>query len=277
VNVGGATLTVDQGAGPSTSACTYSLVPASRSVGASGEEVNVDVRVATGCAWSASSRAGWITVRSGDSGTGNGSVRLVVAANTSQSARTGTVVIASATFTIEQAGAQACSYTIRPTYYNAGRGPDDVRIDVHSTGTCPWSATSSATWVSVSEGATGMGNGRVRLLVQPNSGAPRTTTLTIAGELFMLSQEGACQATIKPTYYNAGAGPDDVRVQVKVSESCSWTSSSPVPWATITEGAAQSGDANVRIRIDANAGAARSAILIIAGERFTLTQEASRR
>ena len=35
--------------------------------------------------------------------------------------------------------------------------------------------------------------------VQPNSGAPRTTTLTIAGELFMLSQEGACQATIKPT------------------------------------------------------------------------------
>ena len=73
VNVGGATLTVDQGAGPSTPACTYSLVPASRSVGAPAEEVNVDVRVATGCAWSASSRAGWITVRSGDSGTGNGS------------------------------------------------------------------------------------------------------------------------------------------------------------------------------------------------------------
>ena len=122
-----------------------------------------------------------------------------------------------------------------------------------------------------------MGNGSVRLLVQPNSGAPRTTTLTIAGEPFMLSQEGACQATLKPTYYNAGAGPDDVRVQVKVSENCSWTSSSPVPWATITEGAARSGDANVRIRLDANAGAARSAILIIAGERFTLTPEASRK
>ena len=277
VNVGGATLTVDQGAGPSTPACIYSLVPASRSVGAPAGEVNVDVRVATGCAWSASSRAGWITVRSGDSGTGNGSVGLVVATNTSQSARTGTVVIASATFTIEQAGAQACSYTIKPTYYNAGRGPDDVKIDVQSTGTCPWSATSSATWVSVSEGATGMGNGSVRLLVQPNSGAPRSTTLTIAGEPFLLSQEGACQATLKPTYYNAGAGPDDVRVQVKVSDSCSWTSSSPVPWATITEDAARSGDANVRIRIDANAGAARSAILIIAGERFTLTQEASRK
>ena len=164
--------------------------------------------------------------------------------------------VGGATLTVEQAGAQPCSYTINPTYYNAGRGPDDVKIDVRSTGECPWSAMSSASWVSVTEGATGMGNGSVRLRVQANSGEPRTTTLTIAGEPFTLSQEGACQATLKPTYYNAGAGPDDVRVQVKASNDCAWTSSSPVPWAIITEGAAQSGNANVRIRVDANPGAA---------------------
>jgi hypothetical protein len=51
----------------------------------------------------------------------------------------------------------------------------------------------------------------------------------------------------------------------------------PMPWATFTEGAAGSGNANVRIRIEANPGAARRAILIIAGERFTLTQEASKK
>ena len=186
-------------------------------MGASAEDVTVEVRAANGCAWSASSRAGWITVRSGDSGTGNGSVRLAVATNTTQLARTGTVVIASATFTIDQAGAQACSYTIKPTYYNAGRGPDDVRIEVRSASGCAWSATSSAGWLSVTEGATGIGNGSVRLLVQANSGGARTTTLIIAGEPFTLSQEGACQATLKPTYYNAGPGPDDIRVQVKVN------------------------------------------------------------
>ena len=84
------------------------------------------------------------------------------------------------------------------------------------------------------------------------------------------------RATLKPTDYNTQSGPDDVKVQVKVSESCSWTTSSPVSWATITEGAA-SGNANVRIRVDANPGAARSATLIIAGERFTLTQEAPKK
>ena len=278
VRIGGATLTVEQGAGSSTPTCAYSLAPVNRSVGASAEEVTVEVRATSGCAWSASSRAGWITVRSGDSGSGNGSVRLAIATNTSPSARIGTAAIAGVTFTIEQASAEVCSYTIQPTYYNAGRGADDVRIGVRSTSACHWAATSSATWVSITEGATGMGNGSVRLLVQANSGEPRTTTLTIAGESFALSQEGGgCQATLKPTYYNAGAGPDDVRVQVKVNERCSWTSSSPVPWATVTDGGAESGNANVRIRVEANSGAGRSAILVIAGERFTLTQEASRK
>jgi all-beta uncharacterized protein/BACON domain-containing protein len=262
---------------PSPPSCAYSLVPVSRTVSASAEDVTVEVRAVSGCAWAASSGAGWITVRSGDRGTGNGSVKLAVSNNTSPSARTGTVVIAGATFTIEQAGAQACGYTIRPTYYNAGRGPDDAKIDVRSTGECRWSATSNASWVSVSEGATGTGNGSVRLLVQANSGGPRRTTLTIAGEPFTLSQEGACQATLKPTDYKTKAGPDDFKVQVKVDDGCFWTSSSPVPWAPITEGAAQSGNGNVRIRIEANPGAERTATLIIAGERFTLTQEASKK
>jgi len=131
--------------------------------------------------------------------------------------------------------------------------------------------------VSVSDGSSGTGNGHVRLRVQANAGGPRTTTLTIAGQPFTLSQEGGCEATLKPTYYNAGAGRDDVKVQVKTSGDCSWTSSSPVSWATITHGASGSGGGEVRIRVDANSGPARSATLMIAGEGFTLTQEAPRR
>ena len=110
--------------------CTYSLSPVSRSVGASAEDVTVEVRAANGCAWSASSRAEWITVRSGDTGTGNGPVKLAVATNTSQSARTGTVVIAGATFTIEQAGAPGLQLHHQSDEHNAGAGADDVRVQV---------------------------------------------------------------------------------------------------------------------------------------------------
>ena len=96
----------------------------------------------------------------GGSGIGNGVVRLQTQPNSGM-ARTGTVRVGGATLTVEQAGAQPCSYTIKPTYYNAGRGPDDVNIDVRSTGECLWSAMSGASWVSVTAGATGMGDGSV--------------------------------------------------------------------------------------------------------------------
>jgi len=277
VRLAGATMTIDQGAPPSTPECTFSVAPVSRSVGPQAEDVAVDVRTQNGCGWSAASQVDWIAVRSGGTGTGNGSVSLGVASNAGRSARTGAVVIAGITFTVEQAGAATCTYTLKPTYYNAGRGPDDVDVDVRSTGECPWTAASSVSWVSVSDGSSGTGNGHVRLRVQANAGGPRTTTLTIAGQPFTLSQEGGCEATLKPTYYNAGAGHDDVKVQVKTSSNCSWTSSSPVSWATITQGASGSGGGEVRIRVDANSGPARSATLMIAGEGFTLTQEAPRR
>jgi hypothetical protein len=201
---------------------------------------------------------------------------LAVAANAATAPRTGTVTVAGIDFGIAQAGATVCTYTIKPSYYNAGRGPDDVRIDVRASGECAWTATSSASWAAIAEGRSGKGDGSVRVTVEANDGAPRTTTLSIAGEPFTLSQEGGCETTLKPTYYNAGPGPDDIKIQVKVSNGCSWTSSSPVAWARITEGASETGNGQVRVQVDPNSGAARAATLVIAGERFTLTQEARR-
>ena len=45
-------------------------------------------------------------------------------------------------------------------------------------------------WVTVAEGATGTGKGKVRLLVQANDGQARSTVLTIAGQPFELRQNG---------------------------------------------------------------------------------------
>ena len=283
LTIGGATVVVRQG-GSSTSpppTCSYQISPGRKATPAAGETFTLGVTAPGGCPWTAHSETAWITVMEGGTGTGNGTVRLQVQLNTA-AARTGTVRLAGETLTIDQASGTSapppCGPSeIKPTYYNAGRGPDDVRIDVRSMNGCPWTVTNNASWVTVAEGSSGTGNGRVRLLVQANADGPRTTTLTIAGESFTLSQEGSCQATLKPTYYNAGPGPDDVKVQVTAGNGCSWTSSSPVPWARIIQGAAQSGNGDVLIQVDPNSGAMRSATLVIAGESFTLTQGAAKR
>jgi hypothetical protein len=60
------------------------------------------VTAGTGCAWTASSNAAWITITSGASGNGNGSVAFSVTQNTGKKDRTDTLTIAGRTFTIKQ-------------------------------------------------------------------------------------------------------------------------------------------------------------------------------
>ena len=54
--------------------------------------------------WTATSSNSWIVITSGSSGTGNGTVTYSVAANTTRSARKGTMTVAGQTITIRQAG-----------------------------------------------------------------------------------------------------------------------------------------------------------------------------
>ncbi|MEP6902348.1 MAG: Calx-beta domain-containing protein, partial [Actinomycetota bacterium] len=85
-------------------ACSYSLSSASQSVPANGANGSFGVIAQTGCAWTAGTTVGWITVTGGASGGGNGAVTFTVAANTG-AARTGTIIAAGLTFTVTQAGA----------------------------------------------------------------------------------------------------------------------------------------------------------------------------
>ncbi|PGH38576.1 MAG: hypothetical protein CRN43_14255, partial [Candidatus Nephrothrix sp. EaCA] len=88
--------------------CTYALSAMNHSVEAdAGANVAVTVTViGTSCTWTAAvaSNVGWITVISGASGTGNGTVTYSYKANMSESERTGTLTIAGQTYTVTQAG-----------------------------------------------------------------------------------------------------------------------------------------------------------------------------
>jgi len=90
-------------AGGATS-CSYSISPSERSISANGGTGSVNVTAPNGCAWTAASNASWITITSGSSGSGNGTVNYSVAQNTSAAQRTGTMTIAGQTFTVTQAG-----------------------------------------------------------------------------------------------------------------------------------------------------------------------------
>lgn len=84
--------------------CSYSVSPASQSFDASGGNGSAAVTTGSGCFWTAVSDVAWITISSGASGSGNGSVAYSVADNADGMARTGMLLVAGHPITIKQAG-----------------------------------------------------------------------------------------------------------------------------------------------------------------------------
>ncbi|HXH06677.1 MAG TPA: BACON domain-containing protein, partial [Vicinamibacterales bacterium] len=173
------------------SPCTATLSPTSASVGSIATTGSVAVSAPAGCAWTATSAVSWITITSGASGTGSGTVGYSVAANPSTTSRTGSLTIAGRTFTVAQAGA-SCAFTISPTSANIGAAGGSGSVAVSTTAGCAWTATSAVSWITITSGASGTGSGTVGYSVAPNaSGSSRTGTLAIAGRTFTLTQPGA--------------------------------------------------------------------------------------
>ena len=99
MTIAGKTVTITE-----SGACSLQVSPTSQSVTANGGTAAVTITGGSGCAWSATSNASWITIASGATGSGNGSTSYTVAANTSSSSRTGSLTVAGRTVTITEAG-----------------------------------------------------------------------------------------------------------------------------------------------------------------------------
>jgi hypothetical protein len=83
----------------------------------------------------------------------------------------------------------------------------------------------------------------------------------------------SCSYTISPTSASVGAGGGTGQVTVTTGSTCSWTTSNPVSWVTITSGASGTGSGIVSYSFQTNTGTtSRTAGLTIAGITFTVTQ-----
>ena len=83
-----------------------------------------------------------------------------------------------------------CTYAISPSGATAGAGAANGSVTVTTAAGCTWRAAGTADWVAVTAGSSG--SGTVSISVSANPGvASRTTSLTIAGIGFTVSQSGA--------------------------------------------------------------------------------------
>jgi hypothetical protein len=192
------TFTIAQ-AGASSGACTPSLSTTSASPGAAQTTGSVTVTAGAGCAWTATSNASWLTVTAGASGSGNGTVGYSVAANTGV-ARTGTLTIAGLTFTVSQASgaSSGCSYNVNPTDIHATAAATSSTLLISTNSGCTWTASvpSGVTWITLNP-ASGSGSGGVGYSIAANTGAARSTTITVVGTAVTVEQDSPRIAPIR--------------------------------------------------------------------------------
>jgi hypothetical protein len=84
--------------------CNYAISPTSMlypNIGGSG---SVTMTAGAGCLWAATSQVAWVTITSGASGNGNGTLNYSVGTNTTTVGRSGSIIIGGQTFTINQYG-----------------------------------------------------------------------------------------------------------------------------------------------------------------------------
>jgi hypothetical protein len=169
------------------------------------------------------------------------------------------------------------SFSLNLTSQNFGVSGSDGVVNVTATGSsCPWTAVSNDSFITVTSGASGTGSGMVGFSVaaNPNSGQ-RTGTITIAGITFSVSQDGtSCSYSIAPTSQNLGPSASTNSVNVAAGAGCAWTATSNDPsFLDIISGASGAGNGTVSYMIAANSTPAqRTGTLTIAGQTFTVTQ-----
>lgn len=281
LTVAGQTVTVtQQGA-----ACTYTLLPPTRTVDAAGATASFDVNTDATCSWTAASTASWLSVVSGGSGSGNATVTYRAAANPDAATRTGSINVGGSSHVVTQMGAAACTVDLNKLSDTFPTGGGTGSFDVSAASTCAWAAVSNVSWARVTDPASGSGTGSRRVTyavdANPNAG-PRSGTISVGGRTFTITQAGttSCDYSVAPIdFRECLRGGFERTIAVNTSAGCGWTATSTASWLTIASGQSGSGPGSVIFKFTDNYEAARQGIIQVrwptptAGQNVRVYQE----
>ncbi len=171
--------------------CIFTLNSTNVNLGAQGTRSGtVSVKpCSAGCSWTAVSNDPFITIISDTNGVGNGNVRYTVPGNTNTVPLTGTMTIAGQTVMVNQA-AGGCTNALSPATakFKAAGGSKTVKVKTRFPD-CVWTAVSTNSFITITAGTNGMGNGVVFYTVATNTTSGHFTgTIAIASDTFTLTQ-----------------------------------------------------------------------------------------
>jgi hypothetical protein len=163
-----------------------------------------------------------------------------------------------------------CSYAIAPQSATLPSGGGNQTVNVVASNGCPWTASSNASFLSITSGASGTGSGIVAYQVSATAGPTRSGTLTIAGQTFTVTQTGSSSPTLNLSLGSLNFGwssslvtsPQTITVTFTGGSSVAWTASSNQPNILVSPA---SGSGNGTFQITASPGGSGIVTVTAAG------------
>ncbi|MGA3029070.1 MAG: SBBP repeat-containing protein, partial [Bryobacteraceae bacterium] len=182
INVGGQAFGITQAA----SSCAYQLDNTTVNLPAAGGNFVVHLTAGPGCPWSVIPQDSFVSVVSGGSGTGNGTITLSIPPNAGVQFVSTQVRIA--TQTLEISEADACTFVVSPLTIGMEAASGSINVTTNFDG-CPiYASVGYLDWLTITNPRT-PGSGTLGYTVTANNtGAPRTAQLTIDNRQFTLTQ-----------------------------------------------------------------------------------------
>ncbi len=270
ITIGGGAFIVTQ----SGTACSLNISASALEVTAGGGSGSFEVDVIAGCNWTAVSNVSWITFTSAASGGGDASLSFAVAPNTTPGARIGVITVGNRQFTVTQLGAN-CDLSISPTS-NTLVPSNTFQSSIAVTTTCQWTAQSTASFITITAGSSGTGNGQIDYSIPANPSAQnRSGAIRIGNLTFNITQTGGgCTISLNPQRATLGGGNVSGRFNVNGSLGCQWSPGSPDSWISISGFSSVNGSGAVDFTLIPNfTGAERTGAVKVTNDvSFTVVQ-----
>ncbi len=170
-------------------ACSYVLGTTTLQAPSAGGSFPITIQTTAPCNWSVTGLPSWITISGASSGTGSGSVTLLVAADTA--VRSAIISIAGVSVTVNQLAPPLCTYVLSSGGEAFPAAGGSGTISITAPGGCLWTVGSLPAGITLTSAASGLGNGTVTFLVAPNSGGEVSVSFTVAGQSFIVEQQAA--------------------------------------------------------------------------------------
>jgi Viral BACON domain/Putative binding domain, N-terminal len=252
---------------PSPLPCAYTLSATSLAFEATGGMAQITVTTTASCSWTAQSGAAWLTIAGGAGVTGTGTVQVSATANPATTARSGAVTIAGQSVQATQTALPPCTYRLSPESATVDQNGGAGGVAVDAAANCAWTATSSMSWLTLTGGASGTGNGSVSYLAARNQNIEgRSATITVADQTFALSQAGdvlSCQYSVSPVDFSPCMAQFEMTSTIATEAACPWTASTSVPWLTPIGAMSGSGPAVLRFEASSNYDAPRLGQILV--------------